>query len=124
MTKRDEARRGSAGRLVIGAFLLALGGLLLAGNLGFDVPHQAWSYWPFLLLGLGAVKLLWPGDADERASGYWIFVAGLYCWVSSWRLFDLDWGNAWPIFLVAGGLEMVAGTLGRRRGEAEVKRES
>jgi hypothetical protein len=119
MTKESDERRGSAGRMVIGAFLLGLGGMLLADNLGYDVPGEVWSYWPFLLLGLGAVKMLWPGDRDERSGGFWILVAGLYCWIGSWQLFGLDWHNAWPIFLVAGGMTMVFEGLGRGRSRRE-----
>jgi acyl-CoA synthetase (AMP-forming)/AMP-acid ligase II len=44
----------------------------------------------------------------------WIFVAGLYCWIASWRLFGLHWGSAWPIFLLAAGLSMVFGGFARR----------
>lgn len=114
MTTHGDGRRRSAGRMVIGVFLLGLGGLLLADNLGFDIPGGVWTYWPFLLLGLGAVKMLWPGDGDDREGGFWILVAGLYCWIASWRLFGLHWGSAWPIFLLAAGLSMVFGGFARR----------
>jgi len=114
MTKRERRQRGAAGRLVFGAFLVGLGCLLLADNLGFAVPHGLWSYWPFLLIALGAVKMLWPGDADERGGGYWILVSGIYCWISSWGLYGLHWGSAWPIFLLAGGLGIFVRGLGRR----------
>jgi len=119
MTRRDRRERGTAGRLVIGVFLLGLGGLLLADNLGYNIPGRVWDYWPFLLIGLGAVKMLWPGDGDEREGGYWILVAGLYCWISSWGLYGLHWGSAWPIFLLAAGLGMVVKGMGRRRPPAE-----
>jgi len=99
---------------VIGVFLVGLGGLLFADNLGYEIPGGLWNYWPFLLIGLGAVKMLWPGDGDEREGGYWILVSGLYCWISSWELYGLHWGTAWPIFLLAVGLGMVFRGLLRR----------
>lgn len=120
-TQEKEPGR-SAGRLVAGLFLLAIGGLLLAGNLGFDVPRRVWSYWPFLLLGLGLVKLLWPGSTDERRSGFWLIVVGLYGWINVWHLFGLDWGSSWPIFLIAAGLTIVFEGLSGRRRRGEVQR--
>jgi hypothetical protein len=107
MIETKERGWGSPGRLVIGVYLLAIGALLLASNLGYDVPGELWSYWPFLLLGLGAVKLLWPESAEERAGGFWLVATGAYAWISIWNLFGLDWGSAWPLFLVAGGLAIV-----------------
>jgi hypothetical protein len=112
-----QERRQTGGRLVLGLFLLAIGALLLADNLGFEVPSRVWSYWPFLLLGLGTVKLLWPGTPDERRGGYWLLVVGLWGAVNVFGLFGLDWSNSWPLFLVAVGVLMVfEGALGRRLG--------
>lgn len=109
----------SAGRLVIGVYLLGLGVLLLAGRLGYDVPGEIWSYWPFLIVGLGLVKLLWPGSGEERAGGFWILVSGIYCWIGTWNPFGLGWKSAWPIFLVAGGLSILFGGFGKRGTEPE-----
>lgn len=119
MTQDGETleRRRAGGRLVHGLFLLTIGALLLADNPGFDVPRRIWSYWPFLLLGLGAVKLLGPGRPEDRRGGYWLFVVGLWGLVGVFGLFGLDWSNSWPLFLVAVGLLMVfEGALGRRLG--------
>jgi hypothetical protein len=109
MGETRERGWGSAGRLVIGVYLLGIGALLLASNVGYDIPGELWSYWPFLLVGLGVVKLLWPGSAEERSGGLWLLAAGVYAWISLWRLFGLDWGSAWPIFLLAGGAAIVFG---------------
>lgn len=107
MIATKERGWGSPGRLVIGAYLLVIGALLLASNLGYDVPGELWSYWPFLLVGLGLVKLLWPESSEERAGGFWLLASGIYAWISIWNLFGLHWGSAWPIFLVAGGVAIV-----------------
>jgi hypothetical protein len=116
--------RGSAGRTVAGLFLLAIGALMLAGNLGLDVPRRIWSYWPFLLLALGLVKLLWPGAPDDRRSGFWLVVVGLYGWINLWHLFGLDWGSSWPIFLIAAGVTILFEGFGGRRERGEAQRVS
>lgn len=111
VTRSDEPkpseRSRSAARFFFGAMLLCFGALLLADNLGLDVPIRLWNFWPLVVIGLGLVKLLWPGDRDDRSGGFWTLIAGLYCAISVWRLFGLHWGTAWPIFLVATGLQIV-----------------
>jgi hypothetical protein len=111
----EPRARRSAGRLVFGLIVLVVGVLLLAGNLGFDVPRRVWTYWPLVLVGLGLIRLLWPGSPDERRSGVGLLVAGIYCSISEWHLFGLHWGSAWPVFLIAAGLSMLLRGPRRRR---------
>ena len=100
-------RRRANSRLFLGVVLLAVGMLLLADNLGYDLPFRLWQAWPLIVVALGAIKMLWPREADDRRDGFWTLVAGAYCWISVWRLFGLHWGTAWPIFLVAQGVMIV-----------------
>lgn len=67
---RDRRRTGS--RLVFGAILMVVGGLLIADNLGLGVPRDVWSYWPFLLIALGAARLALE---EERGAA-----PGTGCW--------------------------------------------
>ena len=90
-------------RLIWGLFLIALGGLLLAVNLGLPLPHRVWNYWPFLVIALGAARMLFSRDGD----GFWWLLGGLYGWISIWHVGGLTWGTAWPIFVIAGGLSML-----------------
>lgn len=48
-------------RLIWGLFLIAVGATLLAVNLGWELPHGAWNYWPFLLIAMGTAKMLFGG---------------------------------------------------------------
>jgi hypothetical protein len=104
----DKERNAALGRIVLGAYLVLIGGLVLASNRGVEVRHGVWNYWPFLLIAGGAVKLIF-GRGEALGEGFWILLAGLYCWVSVWNLWGLTWGTAWPIFLVAGGVSMALG---------------
>lgn len=120
-----RAGRGNTGRLAIGLVMLSLGALMLSDNLGINLPIRLWNLWPLVVVGLGSMKLLWPRDADDRKNGFWILVGGLYCWISSWRLFGLHWGSAWPIFLIAIGVQMVFENLSAaRRAEESGSHES
>jgi len=107
MTETTRTDPGSTMRLVIGIYLLLIGALALADNLGYAVPGKLWSYWPFLLIGLGVMKIASPSGSENRRGGLWLITAGLYGWISIWHLFGLEWGTAWPIFLVAAGVGIV-----------------
>jgi hypothetical protein len=114
---------GAFGGLVLGTFLLILGGLLLAGNLGLRVPGGAWSWWPLIVIGIGLVKIVLPGR-DGREGGFWVLLAGLYCLISVFGLFGLGWGSAWPLFLIGAGVVMaVQALLGGALGRTEVRRD-
>jgi hypothetical protein len=79
------------------------------------VPRGVWSYWPLLLIGMGGARIAFSGgDRESIDSGLWILLAGIYSWVSVWRLWGLAWHTAWPLFLVAGGLSMILTPHGER----------
>lgn len=106
----------------MGLFLIALGALFLADNVGFDVPGSVWKYWPFLLIAMGVARWMFGDDADDRRGGFWLVAVGLYGWVAVFGLFGLGWATAWPLMLVAVGVSMVffrESRVDRRRQENE-----
>lgn len=107
---RDDSRsrRRNGSRLVFGGFLMLLGALLIAENLGFEVPMSVWSYWPFLLIALGAAKLVLD-EGDGRSSGFWLLLSGIYGWICVFGIAGLTWGTAWPIYLLGLGFWIVIG---------------
>lgn len=112
-------RRGGTGGLTLGVVMVSLGALLLGDRLGFRIPIRLWELWPLVVVAVGAAKLVWARDFEDRKSGFWVLTAGIYCWFSSWRLFGLHWATAWPIFLIAFGLEIVfENVLARRADDA------
>jgi Domain of unknown function (DUF5668) len=86
-----------------------VGACLLAANLGFPIPHHIWSYWPMLLIGLGAIQLILPGPSNERLGGYWLIVVGIWGTINMFEIYGLHWGNSWPIFIIAAGLRVALG---------------
>jgi hypothetical protein len=100
--------RRAASRLVFGGFLILVGVLLLGAELGLDLARSAWSYWPFLLVALGAARIL-SGGREGIEGGFWLLASGLYCAVSTFGWFGLGWSSAWPIFLLAAGLWIAVG---------------
>src|SRR5689334_13594263 len=92
-------RRSSRSRFTWGILLLAFGAFALAYNLGVRIPRDLWDYWPALIIGLGAIQLVWPGSVRERLGGGWLLAVGVYCWISNFEMFGLNWGTSWPILI-------------------------
>lgn len=111
-----KIRNGNLNRLIWGFFLIALGAMLLAVNLGMVVPRSVLNYWPFLLIATGGAKLLFANDGKDSGGGFWLVLAGLYGWISIWNLWGLNWATAWPIFVIAGGISVLMKPAFSRRG--------
>jgi hypothetical protein len=100
-------QRPRRSRLVLGIFLLVLGALLLAVNLGYGLPVGWWEYLPMLLIGFGLWGLILPNRHVDRVGGVWMLATGLYFMVGIFDLWDLGFRGAWPIFVIAAGLGFI-----------------
>lgn len=94
-------------RLVLGIFLLVLGALLLAVNLGYGLPIGWWEYLPMLLIAFGLWGLVLPNRHIDRVGGVWMMATGLYFLIGIFDLWDLGWTGGWPIFVIAAGLGFI-----------------
>lgn len=103
----SSSHRPRRSRLVLGIFLLVLGGLLLAVNLGYGLPLGWWHYLPVLLIALGLWGVILPNRHLGRGGGIWLLATGLYFLIGIFDLWDLGWTGAWPIFVIAAGLEFI-----------------
>lgn len=108
-------RHAGRSRLVLGLFLLGLGALMLAVNLGYQVPLGWWRYFPVPLMALGLWGIAVPSRHLDRSGGIWLFATGVYCLVGVFGMFGLGWGTAWPIFVIAAGLSFLFRDVARAR---------
>jgi len=111
-----------------GIVLITVGLLFMADRQGYLSFSQLW---PVILIVLGAVMLLFPTDSAQiglgagsrgitrgrgrrsRVSrGIWLIFVGslLLANQNQWLMFR----DSWPLFIVAGGLAMIFGSVGRR----------
>jgi hypothetical protein len=105
---RDSAPgRRNRSPLVLGFILVAIGAALLASNLGVRLPYHLWAYYPFVLAAIGLIGIVVPSRHLGRSGGIWLLAAGLYCLVSEFRIFGLWWTNAWPVFVMASGCDII-----------------
>jgi hypothetical protein len=94
----------------MGIVLVVLGGLLLALNLGWKLPLAVWDYWPIALIVPGLVAIVAPSRHLNRSGGIWLLATGVYCQISITDFFGLGWFTAWPVFVIAYGLDMIIGS--------------
>lgn len=98
-----DVRRGP--RLIFGLALVVIGTLAALDRLSlFDLLDLLAYFWPALLLFAGLWKLLVPGSPASRVTG-----AVLAGWGGLWLADELgwmwvDWGELWPLLLVAFGI--------------------
>lgn len=104
MNDEPSYHRPRRSRLVLGIFLLVLGALLLAVNLGYGLPLGWWEYVPMLLIAFGLWGLILPNRHIDRVGGVWMLATGMYFLVGIFDLWDLGWSGGWPIFVIAAGL--------------------
>lgn len=107
MNDLPAQHRPRRSRLVMGVFLLMLGGLLLAVNLGYGLPVGWWQYLPWALVAIGVVGLVVPTRHMDRVGGIWMMATGLYFLAGINYWFGLGWSGAWPIFVIAAGLGFI-----------------
>jgi hypothetical protein len=102
-------------RLFPALFVIALGVLLLLRNLGigFDFfEFHNWWAWLILVAAIApltrAYELYRAGGKLDGMVAHHLFVAGAIIVVAVLFLMDLDWARWWPLFVILGGLSMLA----------------
>ena len=104
---KSRPRRRSP--LAMGIIMIVLGTLLLALNLGWHLPAAVWDYWPVALIVPGLLAIVLPTGHLNRSGGIWLVAIGVYCQISISDLIGLGWFTAWPVFVIAYGLDMIIG---------------
>ena len=95
--------------LAAGIVLIVIGAVLLALNLGWGVPLALWDYWPLFLILPGLVALISPSRHLTRSGGLWLLATGLYCQMAVTDWMGLGWFSAWPVFVIAYGIDIIFG---------------
>jgi LiaI-LiaF-like transmembrane region len=112
MTGGPGPRRQNMGQVMVGIVVLGIGIILLADRyLDTDV-RLVHSWWPLILILMGAARLVaLPPQPERRAgcrrSGVWLIMVGLWALVSDSHLFGFTFATSWPLLLIGAGVLMV-----------------
>ena len=91
-----------ASQVTTGLVVVAIGLMLLAGQLDADWGLDLGRMWPLVFVAIGAGKLL---SSESRGSGVWfLFLGGIFL-LHTYRILSLR--ESWPLFVVVAGLSMM-----------------
>jgi len=123
MEQRQErwARRGnacggpnSAGGMIIGLAVIAVGVLFLLRNVGIVYFDDLWQFWPVILIVVGLSKLSNPHSASNVVSA--IILGGIgtvFLLRNLGYIYGDVWSYLWPGILIAVGLSILVKHLER-----------
>lgn len=108
-------------RLWFGLILVTLGVLWTLDNTGIVNADEILRWWPVVLMVFGALKLTGTGMARRPTAGAIMLVIGALFTIDHFGIWRWDFGDLWPLFLIALGLLVVWRSLrgpsaGRRSG--------
>ncbi len=101
--------------LLTGVMLIGIGLIFLASNLGTMPEINVARMWPLILVAIGVIKILAPGD-DSRWDGVPLILIGAIFLAHNYRVMRIH--DSWPLFIVVAGLTVMFGA-GRRKVEGK-----
>jgi len=102
--------------IIIGAVAIAFGLLLTADNLGWVNAGHVMSYWPVVLVIVGAGLIVQPPErAGHRLTGWVLMAVGGWLTAATFFGFRVRIWDWWPLVFVAMGVALIV----RARGAAE-----
>lgn len=113
--ERENGDRHSAGRIVAGLIVVAVGVALLVDRLDIADSRMIGRLWPFVVLILAIARLTGPRLTRHRGrarlGGGWLLVVGVWGLVSEFRVWDLDYSRSWPLLVIGAGIMIVVRAL-------------
>lgn len=110
---KEAKKQSSNNNWALGVAIVAIGGVLLARNLGVDFFFLNFHNWWAIFILLAAIGPLQHAFTTFRREGFTSAVAnslvsaGAIVFVALIFLLDLSFTVWWPVFVIIGGLFMV-----------------
>lgn len=102
--------------VLTGLLLIGIGLIFLASNMGAMPEINMARQWPLILVAIGVIKILAPGE-DSRWDGVsLILIAGIFL-AHNYRVMRIH--DSWPLFIVVAGLTVM---FGNRQRKVEAKK--
>jgi hypothetical protein len=112
MVDPPAPRGRNTGQILVGVIVLAAGAMLLAQR--YFEPHVPLmrSWWPLLLVLMGAIRIV-TADSNSHCrsgrvrSGVWLIMIGAWAFVSDSHLFGFSYATSWPLLVIGSGVMIV-----------------
>jgi len=106
-TTIPEPRRIPIGKLVVGVVLLGAGLAAFLDTADIWDSSSLWSYWPLLLLALGAAGEIDAIRQRRRDGSYIVLAIGVWMCADTFGFFGLSRGETFPLAVVVAGLCLI-----------------
>ena len=125
----NEGRRARKRRsdcddsLWLGVMMILAGAAFLLYRFGVLPLTTIWHWWPLVTIAMGAASLVAARSPRKIGSAVTFLLFGVYFLLADGRYFGLNWGNSWPLALIAVGGGMVAQSIAAafwRRDEGDI----
>ena len=97
----------SAGKLVFGIVLVAVGVLAFFDAIDVFDFREIWRWWPVILIVLGISKEIDVLRARRGEHGYILIAIGVWLLVATQHYLGLDYGTAFPIGIAIAGMGII-----------------
>jgi hypothetical protein len=97
----------SAGRLVFGIALFAVGILAFVDAIDLWEPRELWRYWPVILIVLGVSKEIDVLRTRKGDNGFVLIAIGVWMLAATQEFLGLDYVTAFPLGLAVAGLGVI-----------------
>jgi predicted membrane protein len=87
--------------------LIAAGVLFFLDNLGILPIANLSAYWPMAIAVFGALQVSHARSACAMVWPWTMIALGILLTLGNLHIIHADWGNIWPIFLIAAGVSML-----------------
>lgn len=111
-----RSRRRTRKSFLFGLIVLAVGVVLLLGQLNIVNPDHILRYWPSLLVVFGIHNLVEGCGGGRRFWGVLLILAGVILQLEYLGYDHIRFEIFWPVFIIAAGVMLMLQALGRSGG--------
>lgn len=105
--RRYRRRRDRGDSLWFGVMLILAGTAFLLHRVGVLPWVVLAHWWPLVVIAMGAASIVSARSPRKLGSAVTFMLFGVYFLLSDGQYYGLNWGNSWPLALVAVGTGMV-----------------
>jgi len=99
--------------ILAGGALVILGTAFLLAQLGVLGVHDAWDFWPLILVLAGLMKLFGREEPPGRLWGLILIGAGVLFQLQRLDMLHLRWKLVWPVLLICVGIFVIGSSVFR-----------
>lgn len=90
-----------------GILLVGVGVFFLLKQLGYLEHISIRTYWPMILVTIGAVNFLFPDRPGERFGGFVLLTVGTVFQLQKLDIIQFEWRYIWPVLIILAGLHVL-----------------